>query len=350
MTAAAARTPPLDQLAFARQILLAEADALRLVADRIGPSFEQAIETLAACHGRVAVVGVGKSADVGQKLVGTFNSTGTRAYTLDATKAAHGDLGMVAPDDVVILFSHSGESEEIVRLLAPLRQFASAIVAVTGNAAGTLAKAADVRIVYGPITEACPNRLAPSSSTTVMIALGDALAFTLSERRGFSPEDFAKYHPAGSLGRKLATVEAFMRHGDELRIAATTDTVRSVFAKARHEGRRTGAIMLVEANGVLAGLFTDSDLARLFERNDDAAFNGPIAAVMTRTPITIRPTAKVVEAIDVMRSRKVSELPVVDADGRPVGMIDITDLIGLEPPGVGPGLRPALRLVTQPTE
>lgn len=350
MAATAARKLPLDSLAFARQILVAESEALRLVADRIGADFQAVIDVLARCRGRVAVVGVGKSADVGQKLVGTFNSTGTRAYTLDATKAAHGDLGMVAPDDVALLLSHSGESAEIVRLLHPLRDFASKILAITGNSDGTLARFADAAIVYGPITEACPNRLAPSTSTTVMIALGDALAFTLCEQRNFGAEDFAKFHPAGSLGRKLAGVEAFMRHGDELRIAIASDTVRSVFAKARHEGRRSGAIMLVEADGSLAGLFTDSDLARLFERNDDAAFNGPISAVMTRTPITIRPTAKVAEAIEVMRSRKVSELPVVDARGCPIGMIDITDLIGLDPPGNAAGARPALRLLAKPAE
>ena len=183
-----------------------------------------------------------------------------------------------------------------------------------------------------------------------MIALGDALAFTLCEGRNFGADDFAKFHPAGSLGRRLAAVDAFMRCGDELRIAAASDSVRSVFAKARHEGRRSGAIMLVEADGALAGLFTDSDLARLFERNDDAAFNGPISAVMTRTPITIRPTAKVAEAIEVMRARKVSELPVIDARGCPVGMIDITDLIGLDPPGNAAGARPALRLLAKPVE
>lgn len=350
MAATAARKYPLDSLAFARQILVAESEALRLVADRIGADFQAVIDVLANCRGRVAVVGVGKSADVGQKLVGTFNSTGTRAYTLDATKAAHGDLGMVAPDDVALLLSHSGESAEIVRLLNPLRDFASKILAITGSPDGTLARFADAGIVYGPITEACPNRLAPSTSTTVMIALGDALAFTLCEQRNFGAEDFAKFHPAGSLGRKLAGVDTFMRFGDELRIAAASDSVRSVFAKARHEGRRSGAIMLVEADGSLAGLFTDSDLARLFERNDDAAFNGPISAVMTRTPITIRPTAKVAEAIEMMRSRKVSELPVVDARGCPVGMIDITDLIGLDPPGNAAGARPALRLLAKPAE
>lgn len=346
----AARKLPLDSLAFARRILVAESDALRLVADRIGSDFEAVLETLANCRGRVAVVGVGKSADVGQKLVGTFNSTGTRAYALDATKAAHGDLGMVAPEDVALLLSHSGESAEVVRLLNPLREFASRVLAITGNPTGTLAKLADAAIVYGPITEACPNRLAPSTSTTVMLALGDALAFTLCEQRSFGPEDFAKFHPAGSLGRKLAGVDAFMRSGDDLRLAPMTETVRRVFAATHQDGRRTGAIVLVDSDGALAGLFTDSDLARLFERNDDAAFDRPISDVMTRTPITIRPTAKVAEAIDLMRARKISELPVVDDRGRPVGMIDITDLIGLEPPGNGAGVRPALRLLAKPVE
>ncbi len=346
----AARKLPFETLAYARQILLAEAEALRTVADRIGADFESTVNHLAACRGRVAVVGVGKSADVGQKLVGTFNSTGTRAYSLDATKAAHGDLGMVAPDDVALLLSHSGESAEIVRLLNPLREFANRVLAITGNAAGTLARFADAAIIYGPVAEACPNRLAPSSSTTVMLALGDALAFTLSERRGFGPEDFARFHPAGSLGRKLAGVEAFMRSGDELRVAPMSESVRSVFAKTHRDGRRTGAIVLVDAEGVLAGLFTDSDLARLFERNDDAAFDRPIADVMTRTPFTIRPTAKVADAVELMKSRKISELPVVDERDRPVGMIDITDLIGLEPPSVPGAPRPALRLLAQPAE
>lgn len=350
MAATAARNIAIDTLDFARQILVAESEALRRVAAQIGADFQAVIDTIAQGRGRVAVVGVGKSADVGQKLVGTFNSTGTRAYTLDATKAAHGDLGMVAPDDVVLLLSHSGESAEIVRLLNPLREFASRILAITGNPNSTLAKFADHSIVYGPITEACPNRLAPSTSTTVMIALGDAIAFTLCEQRNFQPEDFAKFHPAGSLGRKLASVESLMRRGDDLRIAAVTDTVRKVFAKTHHDGRRTGAIMLVETDGTLAGLFTDSDLARLFEGEDDSVFHGPIAAVMTRAPITIRPTAKVSEAIELMRAKKISELPVVDGRGCPIGMIDITDLIGLESPGIVTGSRPSLRLLPQTTE
>ncbi len=320
-----------DPLAFARGVLRTEASALETVAARLDGSFLRVVELLATGRGRVAVTGIGKSADVGQKLVGTFNSTGTRAYQLDATRAVHGDLGTVHPDDVALLLSHSGESEELIRLLGPLRKLAAKIVAITGNGHGALARTADAAIVYGAIPEACPLSLAPSSSTTVMLAVGDALAFTLSEQRQFTAEQFAVFHPAGSLGRKLATVEAYMRRGAELRLALAADTVRQVFAKVRHAGRRTGAVILVDADGVLAGLFTDSDLARLFEGQSNDAFDRPIAEVMTKRPITIARTARMGEALDLLRERKISELPVVDEDGRPVGVLDITDLIGLDP-------------------
>ncbi|MEO2091800.1 MAG: KpsF/GutQ family sugar-phosphate isomerase [Gemmataceae bacterium] len=328
---APAREPGFDPRAFARSELTSEADAVRTVAARLGEPFLRVVERLAACRGRVAVTGVGKSADVGQKIVGTLNSTGTRAYLLDATRAVHGDLGAVHPDDVALLLSHSGESEELLRLLGPLRELAAGLVAVTGNPPGTLAQAADAAVVYGPIVEACPLSLAPSTSTTVMIALGDALAFTLIEQRQFTAEQFARFHPAVSLGRKLAGVEAFMRSGVDLRVAPATDTVRAVFAQARHPGRRTGAVMLTHPDGTLAGVFTDSDLARLFETRGDDRFDRPIAEVMTRNPITVPHTAKTGEAVDLMRARKISELPVVDGAGRPVGLLDVTDLIGLDP-------------------
>jgi arabinose-5-phosphate isomerase len=219
------------------------------------------------------------------------------------------------------------------------------LLALTSNGASTLARAADAAVVYGPITEACPLRLAPSTSTTVMLALGDAIAFTLSELRQFTAEQFAAYHPAGSLGRKLASVEVYMRRGAELRIAPASHTIRQVFAEVRHSGRRTGAVMLVDTDGVLAGLFTDSDLARLFERHDDAAFDRQIAEVMTRQPITLLRTARVTDAVEILRSRKISELPVVDEDGRPVGMLDITDLIGMDPEVESRETRPVLRVL-----
>jgi arabinose-5-phosphate isomerase len=336
---------PFDVLAFARRVLRAEAATLDVVAGRLDESFNRVAEVLFQCRGRVAVVGVGKSADVGQKLVGTLNSTGTRAYNLDATRAVHGDLGMVHPDDVALLLSHSGESEELVRLLTPLRRLSAGLLAITGKLDGTVARMADAAIVYGPIQEVCPLALAPSTSTTVMIALGDALAFTLLEQRQFTVEQFARFHPAGSLGRQLATVAEFMRSGSELRIAPSTDTIRAVFARVRHTGRRTGAIMLTDADGRLVGLFTDSDLARLFEARQDQALDAPIEQVMTRDPLVIAPEARLVEAIELLKTRKISELPVVDPDGCPVGMLDITDLIGYEPTSKLPETRPLLRLV-----
>ncbi len=323
------------RLDYARQVIRAEAAALEAVAQRLDNSFLQAVDLLQRLTGRgagrVCVTGTGKSADVGQKIAGTLNSTGTRAYVLDATKALHGDLGMLHPDDVALVLSHSGESEEIVRLLGPLRPLVRAVVALTGNDASTLVRKADVTIAYGPLEEVCPLGLAPSASTTAMIALGDALAFVLSNERAFTHEDFARFHPAGSLGRKLLKVESVMRQGDELRLASAGATVRDVFARSRHLGRRTGAVMLVDDDGRLCGLFTDSDLARLIEARQDAMLDRPIREVMTADPITLSLGARVGDAVEILRRHKISELPVVDADRRPVGLLDITDLIGVVP-------------------
>ncbi|MBX9623045.1 MAG: KpsF/GutQ family sugar-phosphate isomerase [Gemmataceae bacterium] len=335
--------PPLDRVVFARRVLRAEAAAVEAAAGRLGESFTRLVDLLLGCRGRVAVAGVGKSADVGQKVAGTLNSTGTRAYVLDPTRAVHGDLGAVHPDDVALLLSHSGESDELVRLLGPLKRAAAGVAAITGNAQGTLARSADVAVVYGPVEEACPLALAPSSSTTVMLALGDAVAFTLLELRQFTADDFARFHPAGTLGRKLATVREVMRTGDDLRLAPMSATVREVFARGRHPGRRTGAVMLVDEAGRLAGLFTDSDLARLFESRRDADLDEPVGRVMTRTPTVIGPSERVATALDLLRDRKISELPVVDDDGRPVGLLDITDLIGLAPAPAAAEPRPTLR-------
>jgi arabinose-5-phosphate isomerase len=289
------------------------------------------VDLIHRCPGRVAITGTGKSADIGQKIAGTLNSTGTRAYLLDATRAVHGDLGMVHPNDVVLALSHSGESEEVVGLLAPLKQMSMALVALTSNGRSTLARQADIALVLGPLEEVCPLGLAPSTSTTAMIAVGDALAFVLMQMRTFTREDFARYHPAGSLGRKLLKVEAVMRRGDALRLAPCSASVRAVFAQPRSRGRRTGAVMLTGDDGRLCGLFTDSDLARLFEQRRDAALDRPVREVMTPNPITVGAGSRVVEAVDLLCRHKISELPVVDTGGRPVGLIDITDVIELVP-------------------
>jgi arabinose-5-phosphate isomerase len=324
----------LDQ---AREVLRAEAAALEHVAEHLDKGFKQVVDLLWNCPGRVAVTGVGKCADIGRKIAATFNSTGTRAYFLDATQARHGDLGMIHADDVALVLSHSGESEEIVRLLPSLRELASALAAITGNRSGQLASAADGAIIYGPLTEACPLALAPSTSTTVMLALGDALAFVLCRQREFKAQNFARLHPAGNLGRKLAPVTEFMRQGSDLRIAPDSVSVRSVLARTGRRGRRTGAVMLVDPHGRLSGIFTDSDLARLFERRAENMLDRPIHEVMTRRPLSVAQDAKFTEALELLRSHKISELPVLDQDGMPVGMLDITDLLDFLPLDERPG-------------
>ena len=332
-----------ERIAHGRRVLRAEAAALEAVADRLDHRFEQAIDMLAGAvklgPGRVAITGVGKSADVGQKIAGTLNSTGTRAYLLDPTRAVHGDLGMVHPHDVALMLSHSGESEEVLKLLDPLADLCSGIVALTASAHSTLAARADIALVYGPLDEVCPLGLAPSASTTAMIALGDALAFGLSRERSFTPEEFARFHPAGSLGRRLARVEKVMRKGDELRLAPQSHSIRQVFAEACLLGRRTGALMLLDNDGRLAGIFTDSDLARLIEKREEQALDEPVRKRMTANPATVPSGTRVEEALELMRRKKISELPVVDADGRPVGILDITDLLGLSALELNAGAR-----------
>jgi arabinose-5-phosphate isomerase len=319
-----------DTLSLAREVLRVEAEALAQVAGRLDADFERVVEMLAEASGRVAVSGVGKSADIGRKIVATFNSTGSRAYFLDPAAALHGDLGTIHPGDIALLLSHSGESDEIIRLIDPLRELTAGIAALTGNRRGTLARRADVAFAYGLIREADPLALAPSSSTTVMLALGDALAFTLAEIRGFTADDFARFHPAGSLGVKLARVEAFMRRGGAMRTAQEHELVRDVFGRPSPAGRRTGAVMILDADGRLSGLFTDSDLARLFSKRLDAV-NRPIGEVMTQSPLTVAAGLRLADALEIFKLHKISELPVLDAEGRPVGLLDITDLIHLLP-------------------
>jgi arabinose-5-phosphate isomerase len=341
-------TAPDGRLDYAREVVRAEAAALELAATRLDESFLRAVDLLSGLSGlrsgRVAVSGAGKSADVGQKVAGTLNSTGTRAYVLDVTRAVHGDLGMVHPDDVALILSHSGESEEVLRLLGPLRDLVRAVIALTGDGRSTLARRADVALVYGPLDEVCPLGLAPSASTTAMLALGDALAFVLLRQRDFGAEDFARFHPAGSLGRKLVHVDVLMRQGPELRLALASETVRMVLARGRQRGRRTGAVMLLDDEGRLAGIFTDSDLARLIEVRRDDALDRPIAEVMTSRPITVGPNVRAAEAVELFQRHKISELPVVDVDGRPLGLLDITDLIGLVPALEVDEPAPAVRL------
>jgi arabinose-5-phosphate isomerase len=347
---------PLEQLRQARAIIAGEAAALATVARRIDGQFCQAVELFYRCTGSVITIGMGKAGLIAQKLCATLASTGTRSHHLHPGEAVHGDLGRIGRDDVLLVLSQSGETEEIVRLLPSLGDLAAAMVAIVGNRSSALGRAADVVIELGPVDEACFLGLAPSSSTTAMLAVGDALALVTSQMRNFGREDFARFHPAGKLGRQLAHVEQYMRPLADCRVAEQSLSVREVFIDHGRGGRRTGAIMLVDAAGALCGLFTDSDLARLFEHKRDAAIDRPIHEVMTSAPLTVPQGSLMADAVAIMSQRKISELPVLDPLGKPVGLVDITDVVGLFPEvvaggeGAPDGGQQPLRLVgTEPT-
>jgi arabinose-5-phosphate isomerase len=322
---------PAEQLRYAREIIQMEARALDAVAARLGNSFCQTADLVFHCKGNVIVSGMGKAGLVGQKIAATLASTGSRSHFLHPAEAIHGDLGRIHRDDVVLMLSQSGQTEEIVRLLPSIAQIGASLVAITGQARSKLARAANIVIDLGPLQEACSLGLAPSTSTTAMLAVGDAVALVASRMRGFSREDFARFHPGGSLGRQLAHVEDYMRRLPDCRIAVCSHALREVLIEARRPGRRTGAIMIVDPDGVLRGIFTDSDLARLFESRRDNLLDGPIRQVMTKNPTVVPQGSMLDDAISMMAERRISELPVVDADGRPAGLLDITDIVALYP-------------------
>lgn len=321
----------LEQLREGREIIRQESETLAALSRRLDASFCAAANLLEQCAGSVVVTGMGKAGIIGRKIVATLCSTGTRAVFLHPAEAVHGDLGGVRGDDVVLALSNSGETEEIRRLLPLFRRAGTPIVALTSKETSTLGREADVTVSLGTIREAGQFDLAPTSSTTAMLALGDALALIVSRAKGFTRQQFAQFHPAGNLGRRLQCVREIMRHGEQLRIAPRAATIREVFLSARKPGRRTGAVMVVENDGRLAGLFTDSDLARLLENRRENQVDRPIAEVMTANPFTIDAAAPLSDAIEILSRHRISELPVVDVAGKPIGLIDITDVIGLMP-------------------
>ena len=319
-----------DILAHGRQILRVEGEAVLRAADTLDTDFCRGVRMIRQCTGSVVVTGIGKAGLVARKISATLASTGTPSHFLHPAEAMHGDLGALRSDDVVLALSQSGETEEITRLLPHLAARRVGLVALTGRPESTLGRAADVVVATGLIREACGLGLAPSTSTSLMLALGDAVALVVSGLRDFTPEDFAARHPGGSLGRQLMLVEDAMRPLAECRLAQPDETVRAVFARPL-PARRTGAVMILDEAGALAGIFTDSDLARLFERRHDAALDEPIGRVMTSRPTTLPVGTRLRDAVTILEARRLSELPVLD-DGRPVGLLDIVDLVGLVPP------------------
>ncbi len=320
-----------DVLSLGKQVLTQEALAILDVAKKLDQRFLQAAYRILRCEGAVIVSGIGKAGLIGQKLSATFASTGTPSHFLHPAEAVHGDLGKINKKDIVLMLSQSGETEEIVRLLPTLKTGQIPIIAITATTESTLARFADVVLPLGRHNEADTLGLAPSTSTAAMISLGDALALTVSQRRRFTPENFARFHPGGSLGRKLSLVDEHMRPLSRCRVAPDSETVRDVFVRHRVPGRRSGAILLTSEDGRLSGIFTDSDLAKLFEARNERRVDEPIRNVMTRKPASAKIGTKMLEAISVMGERRISELPIVDARNFPVGMVDITDVVAAFP-------------------
>jgi arabinose-5-phosphate isomerase len=326
-----ARLTPEEQLRAAREIVRREAAGVWKVSYRLNSSFCEAVKLLFNCKRSAIVTGMGKAGIIGQKIAATLSSTGSRAHFLHPAEAFHGDLGRVHPNDVVVMLTQSGETAEVVQLLPSLREFGVPLVAITASHMSTVGQAATVVIEIGELEEVCSLGLAPSTSTTAMLAVGDALALVLSKMRNFQADDFARFHPGGALGRRLSRVDDIMRPLADCRQASETLSVRQVIVDCSRPGRRSGAIMLTNKSGRLTGLFTDSDLARLFERRDEAALDRPIRDVMATKPTTVPSGTRVADAIALLAKRKFSELPVVDNAGRPIGLIDVTDVVALAP-------------------
>jgi len=324
-------SPNVD-LGLARRALEAEGDALHALAGQVGEDFASAARLVYECGGTVILTGIGKAGLVARKISATLASTGTQSLFLHPVEALHGDLGRARRGDVVVALSHSGRTAELIRLMDHLKARGARLIALTGSPDSPLGRNADVTVCYGPVEEACPLGLAPTVSTTCMLALGDALAVTVMQMRRFTPEEFAAYHPAGELGRKLLRVEEAMmfRRDEQLALVADALTLGEALEQAETCPRRTGAMLLVDAEGRLSGILTDADVRRLLLKHRDGVLDRPVADVMTRDPKRIRLGELASEAMAVLNRYRIDELPVVDADNRPVGVIDVQDLLGIK--------------------
>jgi arabinose-5-phosphate isomerase len=315
-----------SHLVKGRQVILTEATALKAVQQRLDEKFGLAVEAMhetIRAKGKLIVTGIGKSGQIGAKIAATLSSTGATSVVLDAVNASHGDLGSVSQGDLILILSYSGETEEVARLLPSLRRIGVRIVALTGNAKSTLANEADIHIDVRVPREACPLDLAPTSSSTAMLAVGDALAMVLLEARGFTKEDFAKFHPGGTLGARFLQVKDVMRPVEQMAILpgiATVNEALDLLAKMR-----SGAAAVVDAHGKLKGIYTHGDFTRGY-RKDVNIGRVALAKVMTANPITVRVDKMAVEVLNLFEANRIDDLVVVDRQHRPVGLVDAQDL------------------------
>jgi len=325
----------------AENVVRIEADALSALADRIsGPmaaDFESAIDLMYQCTGRIVVTGMGKSGLIARKVAATLSSTGTPALYLHPAEALHGDLGMIVRGDAVVAMSASGETDEILQLLATIRRLGVRLITITcddlyspqanGQRRSTLVQAADIALDCSVSAEACSFGLAPTASTTTMLALGDALAVALSQKRGFKEEDFASLHPGGKLGKRLTRVSVLMHSGDAMPSVSPSTPISQVIYEM---SRKTLGMTTVVEEGKLIGVISDGDLRRLMERHGKEIFELTAAECMTRQPKTIHPDAYAIAALDIMEQKKITSLPVVDETGRLLGVLHLHDLWGTQ--------------------
>jgi arabinose-5-phosphate isomerase len=322
------RVTPRDTLASARRVLRIEAQALEDLHARLDQRFHDAVELMFACKGRIVVTGMGKSGLIGRKVAATLASTGTPASFLHPAEALHGDVGMLLQGDAVLAISYSGENEEVVLLLETIKRLGCRLVTMTGNPRSTLAKASAVVLDVSVKEEACSLNLAPTASTTACVALGDALAIALLERRGFSPEDFAALHPGGHLGRKLRRVSQLMHTGDDCPRVLCTAGIPEVIYEMSKKG--LGMTSVVDAEGRLEGILTDGDLRRLMATKKSAAFELTAGDCMTRNPVTILPDEVASAALNLMEQKKITSVIVADGQRRVLGVVHVHDLWTLQ--------------------
>jgi arabinose-5-phosphate isomerase len=315
-------------LETAKRVLKIEAQAIQDVLSRLDATFEKAVDLLFACKGRVVLTGMGKSGLVARKISATFSSTGTPSFFLHPGEALHGDLGMLARGDTLIAVSYGGETEEIIHLLEALKRLEIPLVTLTGNLKSTLAESSDVALDVSVKEEACSLNLAPTASTTVAMAVGDALAVSLLERRDFRHDDFAALHPAGRLGKKLLRVEHLMHAADALPRVSLETKMPDVF----HEmsAKKLGMTTVLAPDGKLAGIITDGDLRRLMEKQGGATLSMTAGEAMTRSPQTIGPHVLASEALNSMEKKKITSIVVVDESQKVVGVVHLHDLWTLE--------------------
>ncbi len=321
----------MDYLARARSVIEIETDGLLRMSERLDESFAAAVGILQHTlehRGKIVVVGVGKSGNIGHKIAATLNSTGATAVVLDSQNALHGDLGLLSDGDAVLALSYSGETRELLDLLPFIKRFDVNLIAMTGKSGSSLSRFSEVTLDTSVEREACPLNLAPTSSSTAMLVMGDALAMVLLESRGFTEEDFARFHPGGSLGRALLTrVSDIMRSDAEL---PTVPEDSNVFSALDAMNRaRAGACLILKSDGTLAGIFTHGDFARSF-RSDPLLGEKPVEKLMTRRPITVRADALAVEVLKTIGANRIDDIVVMDEDGKPVGLIDTQDLARLK--------------------